>query len=80
MIKWGDIEAAHMVNCTNLIDETALEVGNPEIGNKNLSRGKLTFKKSSGSEEGKKEFYVEFLKAVQFWSLCYPRALKKSGR
>lgn len=54
MLKWGDIEAAHLVNCTDFIDEVAKEVGNPNLGSKNLSRGKNIFSKIDGAEELKK--------------------------
>ena len=46
MIKWGDIEAAHVVNCTDFLDEVAKEVGVETDSNK-IARSKIVFKKSS---------------------------------
>ena len=54
MIKWGDIEAAHLVNCTDFIDETAREIGNPNLGSNTLSRGKNIFSKINDADELKK--------------------------
>lgn len=32
------------------------------------------------TEQAKQEFYLEFLKSLQLWALCYPSALKIKGR
>lgn len=79
-IRWGDIEAAYQINCTDLIDDTLREVSNTNSGISNLSRGKSMFAKLESSEQLKQELYVEVLKAIQFWSLCFPRALKVKNR
>jgi hypothetical protein len=51
LIKWGDIEAAHLVNCTDILDELLYEVANGEINSRVLSRGKILFKKSNANEQ-----------------------------
>jgi hypothetical protein len=82
LIKWGDIEAAHVVNCTAFIDDVAHEIADPALGgsSKKLARGKAIYRNNASSDEVKSDFYVEVLKAIQFWALCYPRAIKKKGR
>jgi hypothetical protein len=62
------------------LDETLHELANTNSGIIGLSRGKSMFGKLDSSEQLKQEFYVETLKAIQFWSLCFPRALKVKNR
>lgn len=58
LIKWGDIESAHLVCCTELIDDIIKEIANPELGSKNLTRGKAIYKGNTANEALKQEFYV----------------------
>lgn len=51
MIMWGDIEAAHLVNCTPLLDETMNEIADPINPSQLLSRGRGIFQKNSSPEE-----------------------------
>jgi hypothetical protein len=44
-IRWGDIEAAYNINCTDLVDDILYEVANTESGTSSLSRGKSMFSK-----------------------------------
>lgn len=57
-IRWGDVEAAYQINCTDLIDDTLREVSNTNSGISNLSRGKSMFAKLESSEQLKQELYV----------------------
>ena len=45
LIKWGDIESAHLINCTSFLDEVVKEIASPEVGSRTLNRGKHLFKK-----------------------------------
>jgi hypothetical protein len=45
LIKWGDIEAAHVVNCTDFIDDAAKEIG-LRTGDGSLTRSGFLFDKS----------------------------------
>lgn len=50
-IRWGDVEAAYNINCTELIDDTLRELANIDSGIVNLSRGKSMFTKLESSEQ-----------------------------
>ena len=53
MIKFGDIEPAHVINCTDFLDEVAREIGVESDVHK-IGRSKLMFKKFKDSEETKR--------------------------
>lgn len=57
-IRWGDIEAAHIINCTDLFDKILLEIANTETGSVHLGRGKSLFAGLESSEQLKQELYV----------------------
>ena len=80
--KWADIEAAHLINCTQILDHYVVEVGSSHVPHSSsvLSRGKSLWKTNKSPEQAKQEFYVELLKCIQFWSLCYPNAIKSPER
>lgn len=51
------------------------------MGDRSLNRGRYLFEGLDGNtEQAKQEFYLEFLKSLQLWALCYPSALKIKGR
>jgi hypothetical protein len=57
-IKWGDVEAAYHINCTDLMDEVLKEIAGTETGSANLGRGKSLFIDLESSEQLKQELYV----------------------
>lgn len=52
-VRWGDIEAAYQLNCSDMLDETLHEIASKETGSVNLGRGKSLFANLESSEQQK---------------------------
>ena len=51
LVRWGDIEAAHFVNCTEHLDPLIKEIYSPDVDVQSLARGKGIFGKFKGTEQ-----------------------------